>query len=291
VLDADQTRFTDRNSGRLDLAKKIVSPHNPLTASVFINRVWGFLLGSYLVKTASKFDLQGEPPSHPELLDWLTADFIASGWSTKDLVRKIVRSEVYQQRSRQRDNMAAVDPENRLLWRANRKRLSIEATRDSLLAISGQLDKKLGGRAEQLWGKNYTKRRAVYGFVNRFNLDPTLRVFGFPSPMQTQSGRGESIVAPQALFTMNSRFVIDQSVAVTELGQFKSNEDDVPRIAWLFKRMLLRVPIEAEVERVMRFAEQQRRMFAKIERPGRISTPWPLVAQALMMSKEFQYVD
>jgi hypothetical protein len=90
---------------------------------------------------------------------------------------------------------------------------------------------------------------------------------------------------------MNSRFVIDQSVAVTERGQFKSNKDDVSRIAWLFKRILLRVPIEAEVERVMRFAEQQRRMFAKIKRPGRISTPWPLVAQALMMSKEFQYVD
>ena len=143
-------------------------------------------MGSYLVKTASNFGLQGELPSHPELLDWLTADFIASGWSTRDLVRKFVRSEVYQQRSRQRDNMVAVDPENRLLWRANRKRLSVEATRDSLLASSGQLDKKIGGRAEQLWGKNYTKRRAVYGFVNRFNRDPTLRVFDFPSPIQTQ---------------------------------------------------------------------------------------------------------
>ncbi len=291
VLDTEQTPFTDRNSGRLELAEKIVSPHNPLTARVFVNRVWGFLMGSHLVKTASNFGLQGEPPSHPELLDWLAADFMASGWSTKDLVRKIVMSDVYQRRSGRSKEMAARDPENRLLWRANRKRLSIEATRDSLLAISGQLNQTLGGRANQLWGENYTKRRTVYGFVNRFNLDPTLRVFDFPSPMQTQPGRGESIVAPQALFTMNSPFVIDQSIAVTELDDFKSITDDRPRIAWLFKRILLRVPGDAEVERVIRFVEQQRRMFAKIKRPGRINSPWPLVAQSLMMSNEFQYVD
>jgi hypothetical protein len=291
VLDSRQARFTDRNSGRLDLAEKIVSPHNPLTARVFVNRVWGFLFGSHLVPTASNFGLQGESPSHPELLDWLTADFIASGWSTKNLVRKIVRSEVYQQRSHQRHDMAAIDPENRLLWRANRKRLSIEATRDSLLTISGQLEQTLGGRAEQLWGKNYTKRRAVYGFINRFNLDPTLRVFDYPSPMQTQPGRGESIVAPQALFTMNSPFVIAQAVALTELEEFKSVAGDQLRIVWLFERVLLRSPVETEVERVLRFAEQQRRMFVKVKRPGRISTPWPLVAQSLMMSNEFQYVD
>ena len=291
VLDSRQPRFTDRNSGRLDLAENIVSPHNPLTARVFVNRVWGFLLGSHLVKTASNFGLQGASPSHPELLDWLTADFMASGWSTKDLVRKIVRSKVYQQQSRHRPDIVAVDPENRLLWRANRKRLSIETIRDSLLAISGQLDQTTGGRAEQLWGKNYTKRRAVYGFVNRFNLDPTLRVFDFPSPMQTQSGRGESIVAPQALFTMNSPFVIDQSVALTELEDFQSLADDQLRINWLFERVLLRSPADTEVERVVRFAEQQRRVFARTKRPGRISTPWPLIAQSLMMSNEFQYVD
>ena len=291
VLDGDQAAFTDKNSGRLELAEKIVSPDNPLTARVFVNRVWGFLMGSHLVKTASNFGLQGERPSHPELLDWLTADFIAHGWSTKDLVRKIVMSDVYQQRSGQREDVAAVDPENRLLWRANRQRLSIEATRDSLLAISGQLDQTLGGRASQLWGENYTKRRAVYGFVNRFNLDPTLRVFDFPSPMQTQPGRGESIVAPQALFTMNSPFVIDQAVAVTEVDEFQSIADDRPRISWLFERILLRTPVEAEVERVVRFAEQQQRMFSKMKRPGRINSPWPLVAQSLMMSNEFQYVD
>ncbi len=291
VLDHDQAPFTDRNSGRLELAEKIVSPGNPLTARVFVNRVWGFLMGSHLVKTASNFGLQGEPPSHPELLDWLTADFIANGWSTKHLVRKIVMSGVYQQRSRHRGNMVTADPENRLQWRANRKRLSIEATRDSLLAISGQLDSTLGGRAQQLWGDNYTKRRAVYGFVNRFNLDPTLRVFDFPSPMQTQPGRGESIVAPQALFTMNSQFVIDQSVAVTELGDFKSLADNVPRIAWLFKQILLRPPVDAEMERVMLFAKQQRRMFAKTKRPDHLNSLWPLVAQSLMMSNEFQYVD
>ena len=185
MLDESQTPFTDRNSGRLELAEKIVSPQNPLTARVFVNRVWGFLMGSHLVNTPSNFGLQGEPPSHPELLDWLTADFITSGWSTRNLVQKIVLSRVYQQHSGQRKNMAAVDPENVLLWRANRKRLSIEATRDTLLAVSGQLDHTPGGHTDQFWGQKYMKRRAVYGFVNRFNLDPTLRVFDFPSPSST----------------------------------------------------------------------------------------------------------
>ncbi len=291
VLDESQTPFTDRNSGRLELAEKIVSPQNPLTARVFVNRVWGFLMGSHLVNTPSNFGLQGEPSSHPELLDWLTADFITSGWSTRNLVQKIVLSRVYQQHSGQRKNMAAVDPENVLLWRANRKRLSIEATRDTLLAVSGQLDHTPGRHADQFWGQKYTKRRAVYGFVNRFHLDPTLRVFDFPSPMQTQPDRGESIVAPQTLFTMNSPFVIDQSVFVTELKDFQSITDDRRRISWLSERLLQRTPAGAEVGRVLLFANRQRRMTAKIKRPDRLGSLWPLVAQSLMMSNEFLYVD
>ncbi len=119
----------------------------------------------------------------------------------KHLVRRIVSSQTYQQSSRSRAAAVELDPENQWLWRANRKHLSIEAIRDSILLVSGQLDRRVGGHAEQLWGEDYTRRRAIYGFINRFNLDPTLRAFDFPAPVQTQPARGESIVAPQALFT------------------------------------------------------------------------------------------
>ena len=124
-------------------------------------------------------------------------------------MRTIVSSRTYQQQSALRDAMASVDPQNQLLWRANRKHLSIEAIRDSLLAVSGQLDRTPRGRAGRLWGNEYTRRRSIYGYINRFNLDPTLRAFDFPTPMQSQPARGESIVAQQALFTLNAPFVVD----------------------------------------------------------------------------------
>ncbi len=182
VLDAPQTSFPSDSSGRLELAGKIASSDNPLTARVFVNRLWGYLIGSHLVATPSDFGLQGAPPTHPELLDWLAHDFVAHDWSVKHLVRRIVKTQTYQQRGRHRAPASEIDPQNKLLWRANRKRLSIEAIRDSMLAVSGGLDRRVGGRAEMLWGDDYTSRRALYGFINRFNLDPTLRAFDFPAP-------------------------------------------------------------------------------------------------------------
>jgi len=291
VLDPQQQPFPSDSSGRLQLAEKIVSPQNPLTARVFVNRVWGLLMGGHLVATPSDFGLQGAEPTHPALLDWLAHDFVSHGWSVKRLVRMIVLSQTYQQRSSRRVAAAKVDPTNRLLWRANRKHLSIEAIHDSLLAVSGRLDRTLHGRAETLWGENATRRRAIYGYINRFNLDPTLRVFDFPAPMRTQPGRGESIVAPQALFAMNSRFVIEQALAVTKLQRFASCKTDAERAAVLFRIIFQRNARPAEVQRIIRFTERQRRFLARLKKPAEIESPWPLVAQALMMSNEFQYVD
>ena len=284
VLDPAGEPFSAKNSGRLELAKKIADPANPLTARVFVNRVWGFLLGSHLVATPSDFGLQGEPPTHPELLDHLAADFVANGWSVKHLVRQIVLSETYRQASGHRDQAAAIDPENRLLWRANRKHLSIEALRDSMLAVTGRLERTFYGRPTPLWGNDYTRRRAIYGYVNRFNLDPTLRTFGFPTPMQSQPGRVESIVAPQALFTMNSPFVIEQATALTETKTFKIASTDQERAIALFHLVFQREPAELETKRIAQFARQQK------SGPGGKS-PWALVAQSLLMSNEFQYID
>jgi len=291
VLDPEQPAFDSASSGRLDLANKIASPENPLTARVIVNRVWGALLGRHIVGTPSDFGLQGERPTHPALLDWLAADFMEHGWSIKHLVRRIVLSRTYQQRSHEVAAMAKVDPDNQTYWRANRKHLSIEALRDGMLAVSGQLDHTPRGRAGQLWGESYSHRRSIYGYINRFNLDPTLRVFDFPTPMQTQPNREESVVAPQALFTMNAPFVIDQAVALTEQERFTQADSDEARTAALFVAVLQRQPHPAETTRVLKVVEQQSRFFTAPKPKARIRTVWPLIAQSLLMSNEFQYVD
>lgn len=293
VLDPSVKPFSRKNSGRLELAEKIVSPANPLTARVFVNRVWGMLIGSHLVATPSDFGLQGAPPTHPELLDHLAHDFRSQGWSVKQLVRRIVLSRTYQQSSRHREAAAKIDPENRFLWRAQRKRLSIEQLRDSMLAVAGRLNRTPRGRSAPLWGPEYTRRRAIYGYINRFNLDPTLRVFDFPTPMQTQPKRGESIVAPQSLFAMNAPFVIDQAVALTGSERFAACKTDAARATLLFEAIFQRKPVEPELRRISRFVEQQNRFFnpAKRKKRTRVTSPWPLVAQAMLMSNEFQYID
>lgn len=296
ILDPEQESFPADTSGRLQLAEKLVSPDNPLTARVFVNRVWGYVMGSHLVATPSDFGLQGAEPTHPELLDWLTADFIEHGWSTRHLIRSILLSRTYQQTSAHREEAAAVDPENKLLWRANRKHLSIEQIRDGMLAVTGQLDPTPRGHAAPLWGEGYTHRRSIYGYVNRFNLDPTLRVFDFPTPMQSQPAREESIVAPQALFTMNSPFVIDQAVAITELEAFQACQSDEERASFLVTRILQRPAAEPEVARIAKFVEQQSRFYTaaeveNIKKKSKVTSPWPLVAQSLMMCNEFQYTD
>ena len=127
-------------SGRLELAEWLVDPANPLTARVAANRIWHHLFGAGLVRTVDDFGRQGEPPSHPELLDYLAARFMAVNWSFKRMIREIVLSRTYQLSSEHREEAFRADPENRLLWRMNRRRLDVEALRDSLLAISGQLD-------------------------------------------------------------------------------------------------------------------------------------------------------
>lgn len=289
VLDPEQKPFAADTSGRLDLVERIVDKSNPLTARVLVNRLWGALMGGHIVDTPSDFGLQGASPSHPELLDWLAADFMDSGWSVKRLVLEIVSSRTYQQRADSNGMAVAADPENRLLWRANRKHLAVEAIRDGMLATSGKLDRRRRGRSAPLWGEGYTRRRSIYGFIDRFNLDPTLRAFDFPSPTQSQPARGESIVAPQALFAMNSPFVIDQARAVADSTRVQSADSIEGKVAALFETILQRPPTPAEQTRMGRFLEQQRRILKKDLKSGQ--TPLSIAAQALYMSNEFQYLD
>jgi len=168
-------------SGRLELAQRIASRDNPLTARVIVNRVWQWHFGQAIVRTVSDFGTRSEPPTHPEMLDWMATWFMDNGWSIKKLHRRIVLSRVYQLSSDDHPQAAAVDAENRLLARANRRRLEFESLRDSILAVSGQLDAKLYGPAVDLTKAPYPTRRTIYGFIDRQNL-PARSTSPAPTP-------------------------------------------------------------------------------------------------------------
>jgi hypothetical protein len=198
-------------SGRLELAQAIASPNNPLTARVWVNHVWGHLFGHSLVDTPSDFGARGTPPSHPQLLDSLAREFMDDGWSTKRLIRRLALSATYRQSSDSRPECVAVDPENRLLWRANRRRLDLESLRDSLLATAGRLDTNMGGPSVSLTDSPFSTRRSVYGFIERQNLPAFFRTFDFANPNTTTSERPQTTAPQQALFLMNSPFVVEQA--------------------------------------------------------------------------------
>ena len=213
-----------RGSGRLELADAIASKANPLTARVMVNRIWLHHFGAGLVRTPSDFGTRCEPPSHPELLDWLACRFMADNWSIKKLHRLIMLSAVYQQRSDvgQASSLPmarlpasfspralTVDPENRLLWCFNRQRLDFESARDSLLAVSGELDVSTGGKPVELFRRPFTPRRTVYGFIDRQFLPGVFRVFDFANPDMHSPQRLDTTVPQQALFFMNSEFATE----------------------------------------------------------------------------------
>ncbi len=200
-------------SGRLELAEAIVDPANSLTTRVWVNRVWGHHFGAGLVTTPSDFGMRAGAPSHPDLLDWLADEFVARGRSNKALHKLIVLSATYRQDSQVAPDIAAhaiaIDPENRLLWRMNSRRLTFEQFRDSLLACSGDLDLSMGGKGTELFGP----RRSVYTLVDRQFLPPVLSMFDFANPDLHAPQRSESTIPQQALFALNHPFVASRAKA------------------------------------------------------------------------------
>ena len=190
-------------TGRLELAEAVVSPKNPLTDRVWVNRVWDHLFGAGLVRTPSDFGVRGEPPTHPELLDFLAGEFQRDGHSTKRLVRRIVLSEAYRQASADRAEGQERDPENKLLWKANRRRLDCEALRDGLLATAGVLDPAVGGRAFDLGDDPTNRRRTVYARVDRTGLSAWHRAFDFANPDMHAPKRFVTTVPQQSVLLLN----------------------------------------------------------------------------------------
>ena len=201
-------------SGRLELARLIASADNSLTARVMVNRIWGHLFGKGIVRTPSDFGVRGERPTHPELMDYLTSEFVASGWSVKDLIRRVVLSRAYRQSSSDSEAGAAKDPTNRVLWRRNRTRLDLEAVRDSMLAVGGKLDTKMGGAPFDLKARLSSSRRTLYAYVSGEHPSQLMRTFDSSNPEEHTPRRQLTTVPQQALFLMNSPFLAEQARAV-----------------------------------------------------------------------------
>ncbi|MCC6586081.1 MAG: PSD1 domain-containing protein [Bryobacterales bacterium] len=303
-----QTTPELKGSGRLELARWITDDRNPLTARVYVNRVWQNLFGTGLVKSADNFGLRGESPSHPELLDYLAVTFMEDGWSTKKLIRRIVATEAYRRASTVQKAAMEVDPENRLLWRMNRRRLEAEAIRDSVLAITGQLDRTVGGPtlptdslatfAPDL-GKVNPPRMIVNGALperlrNRRTVHlPVFRpalmddldlmnLFDFANSAQVNATRRETVVPTQALYLLNAKWLRDQSRVLARRLLDSPELADPGRVERAIALIYNRPVQTSEVSRALDFiydAEQQ----------SNVEDAWTLYLHSLLASNEFLF--
>jgi hypothetical protein len=281
VLSPGEPPAFEHGSGRLELARAIVDPENPLTARVLVNRVWLGHFGSALVSTPSDFGLRSTPPTHPELLDYLASEFVAGGWSLKALHRQIVLSAAYQQSSDDRAKCRAIDPENTWVWRMNRRRLDFEATRDALLAVAGRLENACGGPPIKGMMEPAATRRTVYGFIDRLNLPGVFRTFDFPNPDATSPERSVTTVPQQALFFLNGPLAMQAARNLLARREVCDEPDETKKIGRLFQLALGRDPVADEIEWARRFLREIH--------PA--DKAWDEFAQALLSTNEFVYVD
>ena len=324
--DGDPLPFT-KGSGRLELADAIIQ--HPLAARVMANRIWQHHFGHGIVDTPSNFGVMGERPSHPELLDYLASRFVDSGWSMKAMHREIMLSATYQLAYQHSEANSAVDPDNRLVWRANFRRLEVEALRDSLLYTTSTLDERLGGPPQDL-ARATAKKRTIYGRASRSPYS-LLTLFDYPDPNITSEQREVTNVPLQGLFFMNSDLIQRQAEALlSRLGPEGPGEaDSTARIQRAYKILFQREPSQMELRRGLDFlkkadglfktaaAEPQKEQAAS---PGRTAatarrrpspvvrdddgeaapapafpagkmTPWQQYAQALLSAGEFYYVQ
>lgn len=253
VLSGGDPKPFAKGSGRLELAQAIASKTNPLTPRVMVNRVWTLHFGKGLVRTPGDFGVKGEAPTNQALLDYLSMRFMEDGWSLKKLHRTMMLSATYQQASDERPDAVKADPENRLVWKMNRRRLDFEAMRDSLLASSGELDLTMHGRGVDLATKPYAKRRAVYGYIDRQNLPGVFRTFDFAGPDTSSPARFVTTVPQQALFMMNNPFVIEQAQALVKDPKYKEQNAYENEVQNLYDRVFARKAENNEVDWALRF--------------------------------------
>ncbi len=263
-------------SGRLELAERMFTDSAALAARVIVNRVWAWHFGRPLVGTPSDFGTQGEKPTHPELLDDLSARFIAHKWSIKWLNREIMLSAAYRQSSRSRPEGEQADQGNTLLWRMNPRRLDVESYRDSILRAAGTLNEQMYGPSEDV-DRATSVRRTVYGRVSRARLSNLLKLYDFPDPAQTSPGRDLTTTSLQQLFVMNSAFIQGQSAALVKAVQ--NEPDDEAKVRTLYRRIFSRDPSQKELALATDY-------FADYLRDGSKPDRWVRYAQALLATNE-----
>lgn len=295
---------------RKQLADWIASADNPLTARVAVNRIWQYHFGKGIVRTPSDFGATGDRPTHPELLDWLATEFVAKGWSWKAMHRLMVTSNTYRQSSRFNEKSATVDSENRLLWRMNPRRLEAEIIRDSMLAISGKLNKEMFGPgiypridpdiintgSRPRWpldakDDQTTWRRSVYIFVKRSVLLPMIEVFDCPATTVTGPVRAVSTVSPQALALMNNEFVLQQSGFFAERVAAEAGNDLRKQITTAFTIALNRQPNEKELAWSLEFLQKQTAGYAERKNEKPTAAALRDFCHALFNLNEFLYLD
>jgi mono/diheme cytochrome c family protein len=267
VLSEDDSAPYTKGSGRLELAETIA--HHPLSARVIVNRVWKGHFGTGIVNTPSNFGQNGERPTHPELLEYLARWFVDNGRSIKKLHRAIMSSAVYQLSADEVRANAEKDSGNRLYWHANRRRLTAEQIRDSMLFVSGSLDEKAGGPSEELTPS--VNRRTIYGKVSRYRLDHFLALFDYPAPTISAEQRFTTNVPLQRLFFMNSDFMQQQGEL---LAQRVASEPDVKsRIRKAYRLVVGRDPLDAELAAGMAYVTAEPMRAYEERRAERLKKP------------------
>jgi mono/diheme cytochrome c family protein len=275
--------FTN-GSGRLELARAIVSPENPLTARVYVNRVWMHHFGEAIVKTPGDFGVRTEAPAERLLLDYLASSLIEHGWSTKYLHRLIVLSAAYQQSCESSAESLSADPENNLYSHMNRQRLDFESLRDTLLCVSGKLDPKVGGLPVDIESEPFSTRRTVYGLIDRQNLPGIFRTFDFANPDTSSQLRFHTTVPQQALFLMNSPFVIEQARGLASRSEVCQAKEPADTVQALYHSVFQRRAQPEEVALGEKFLEAPSVANSKL-------SPLEKYAQVLLLSNELLFID
>ena len=283
ALTTEQTEPFQPGKSRLGLAKSLVHKSNPLTRRVIVNWVWQHHFGQGLVRTPDDFGTRGRPPTHPKLLDYLASKFQEDRWSIKKLHRRIMLSAAYQQAAIESSSARIQDPENESLWRMPRRRLDLEAMRDAMLKVSGELQATVGGRPFDFLSSPVTPRRSVYAFVNRDIVSSLASTFDAANPTSCTAKRPDTNVPQQTLFALNSSFIQDRAKALAAHKEFANVKNDEERIRWIYQRCFSRPPAPDDLKIAIAFIQSQ---------PSDSETdPWQRFAHALLASNEFVFVD
>jgi hypothetical protein len=282
VLSGPERKPFASGSGRLEMARAIASPSNPLTARVAVNRIWLHLFGRGLVETPNDFGVRTAAPAIPGVLDYLADRFVERGWSTKAVVRELVLSATYRQSSAARPEAVLRDPNNDLVHAMRRRRLDFEALRDTLLLVSGRLEETPGGRAVELTKAPFSGRRSVYGYVDRQDLPSVFRFFDFANPDISTGERFQTSVPQQALYLLNGEFLKTLSESLPRTAAVEGAPAGPDRVKALFRQILLREPTAAELaaslDLVARF-------------PSEAGKAWVSLSQVLLLTNELSFVD